>query len=181
MCEAVAVGLHDNNCHPGFDRLYATTRTRYFFEGMYTYLKAHVLTCKECQLCKRPVGNHKAPLTSLPVPKPCTRWHLDFRGPFPESNGFKYILCMIDSTSMWPELIATKDCTEETVASAIFDNIVARFGLPRGISLLTDNGSCFISKLAKAFCDAFNIKQFFTSPHQPQTNARAEEFADTIQ
>jgi transposase InsO family protein len=57
---------------------------------------------------------------------------------------------------------------------------VARFGLPRGISLLTDNGSCFISKLAKALCKAFNNKQFFTSPHHPQTNARAEEFADTI-
>src|SRR5208282_4853539 len=90
------------------------------------------------------------------------------------------ILCMNDSTSMWPELIATKDCTAETVAAAIFDNIVARFGLPRGISLLTDSGSCSISKLAKAFCHAFNIKQFFTSPHHPQTNARAEEFADNI-
>src|SRR5271157_3273925 len=65
--EAIAVGLHDNNCHPGFDRLYATARTRYYFEGMYTYLKAHVLTCKECQFCKRPIGTHKANLTSLPV------------------------------------------------------------------------------------------------------------------
>src|SRR5208282_423382 len=178
--EAVAVGLHDINCHPGFDRVYATARSRYFFQGMYTFLKAHVLTCKECQVCKRVVGVPKVPITSLPVPIPCTRWHLDFHGSFPESSGFKYILCMIDSTSMWPELIATKDCTAETVASAIFDNIVARFGLPRGISVLTDNGSAFISMLAKAFCKAFNIKQFFTSPHHPQTNVRAEEFADTI-
>src|SRR5208282_4272431 len=178
--EAIAVGLHDNNCHPGFDRLYATARTRYYFTGMYTYLKAHVLTCKECQFCKRPIGTHKANLTSLPVPRPLVRWHLDFHGPFPESCGYKYILCMIDSTSMWPELIATKDCTAETVAAAIFDNIVARFGLPRGISLLTDNGSAFNSKLAAAFCKTFNIKQFFTSPHQPQTNSRAEEFTDTI-
>ena len=78
--EAIAVGLHDNNCHPGFDRLYATARIRYFFPGMYTFLKAHVLTCKDCQLCKRAVGVHKVPLTSLPVPAPCTRWHLDFHG-----------------------------------------------------------------------------------------------------
>jgi len=81
---------------------------------------------------------------------------------------------------MWPELIATEDCTADTVATAIFDNIVARFGLPLGISLLTDNGSAFISKLAATFCKTFNIKQFFTSPHHPQSNLRAEEFADTI-
>ena len=124
---AIAVGLHDKNCHPGFDRLYATARSRYFFPGMYKFLKEHVMTCTECQICKRPIGVPKVPLTSLPVPNPCTRWHLDFHGPFPESCGKKYILCMIDSTSMWPELIATEDCTAETVAAAIFDNIVARF------------------------------------------------------
>lgn len=178
--DSIAIGLHDLNGHPGFDRLYATARTRYFFKGMYTFLKDHVLTCHTCQVAKRPVGISKVPLTYLSVPAPCTRWHLDFHGPFPESDGKRYILVMIDSTSMWPELIATNDCTAETVATALFDNVVARFGLPRGISLLTDNGSAFISKLASAFSKTVRIKQFLTSPHHPQTNSRAEEFADTI-
>lgn len=178
--EDIAIGLHDRNAHPGFDRLYATARTRYFWPGMYVFLKNHVITCMHCQQAKRPIHPGKTPIVSLPVPAPCTRWHIDFHGPFPDSNGMKYILLLIDSTSMWPELIATEDCTADTVVRVLFDHVIARFGLPRGISILTDNGSAFISKLSKQFCKMFGIQQFFTSPHHPQTNSRAEEFADTI-
>src|SRR5664279_2491865 len=87
---------------------------------------------------------------------------------------------MIDSTSMWVELVATEDCTADTVVKALFDNVVSRFGLPRGISFLTDNGSAFVSRLQAVFCKTFKIKQLFTSLHHPQTNSRAEEFGDTL-
>jgi hypothetical protein len=52
--------------------------------------------------------------------------------------------------------------------------------MPREISVLTDNGSAFISKLANLTCKTFGIKQYFTTPFHPQTNARAEELAATI-
>jgi O-acetyl-ADP-ribose deacetylase (regulator of RNase III) len=81
---------------------------------------------------------------------------------------------------MWVELIPTEDCTAETVIKALFDNVVSRFGLPRGISLLTDNGSGFIARLTTHFCKVFGIKQYFTTPYHAQTNSRAEQFADTI-
>jgi transposase InsO family protein len=81
---------------------------------------------------------------------------------------------------MWPELIAVPDCTAETTVRALFDNVIARFGLPRGISVLSDNGSAFISKLANLFCKTFGISQFFTSPHHPQPNSRAEAIGDSI-
>jgi hypothetical protein len=84
----------------------------------------------------------------LPVPSPATRWHLDFHGPLSESEGKRHILVLIDSTSMWPELVPVEDTSAETAVRALFDNVVARFGMPREISVLTDNGSAFISKLA---------------------------------
>jgi transposase InsO family protein len=49
---------------------------------------------------------------------------------------------------MWPELISVEDTSAETVVRALFDNVIARFGMPREILVLTDNGSAFISKLA---------------------------------
>ena len=64
---------------------------------------------------------------------------------------------MIDSVSMWPELVATEDCGAEAVVQAIFDNIIARHGMPRGISILSDNGSAFISKLTAEFCKRFRL------------------------
>ena len=176
----VATELHDNNAHLGFDRLYATARIRYFWPGMYVFLRDHVLTCLQCQQAKRPINQGSAPIISLPVPLPTTRWHLDHHGPFPMSQGKRYILVLIDSTSMWPELIAVEDTSAETVVRALFDHVIARHGVPSGLSVLTDNGSAFISKLAKLTCQTFGIKQYFTAPYNPRTNARAEELAATI-
>jgi hypothetical protein len=59
------------------------------------------------------------------------------------------------------ELLAVENCDAQTVIDAFYDNIICRFGLSRGISVLTDNGSAFISKLAASFCKTFGIKQFF--------------------
>ena len=169
--EDVAIGLHDSNCHPGFDRTYSMARSRYWWPGMYAFIKQHVTTCLDCQQAKRPTHPGKTPICSLPAVAPLTRWHLDFHGPMVESNNKRYVLVLIDSSSMWVELIATEDCTAETVVRALFDNVISRFGLPRGISLLTDNGSGFIARLATKFCQVFGIKQFFTTPYHAQTNS----------
>ena len=133
-------------------------------------------------------------MTSLPVARALTRWQCDWHGPIMVKNNKqneinkkneqqytrKYLLVLIDSTSMWVELVVTDDCSAETAMSGLFDCVISRYGLPRSISLLTDNGSSFISQLAKLFCKTFGIKQYFTTPYHPQTNSRAEEVASTI-
>jgi hypothetical protein len=176
----IASGLHEKNGRIGFDRLYALSSSKFFWPGMYTYLRQHVLTCLECQQSKRPIKPGKTPLTSLTVPPPLTRFHMDFHGPLPLSRGKRHILVIIDSTSMWTELIAVEDTTAETVVRALFDNVIARFGVPSGLSILTDNGSALIAQLTKLFNRNFGIRQYFTTPYHPQTNVRAEELADTV-
>jgi hypothetical protein len=104
----IAIGLHDNNLHLGFQRLYATARMRYYFPNMYAFLKEHMFTCQICQEAKRPVHPDRVPLLPLPNPKPLTYWIADFHGPFPPSceegeggeNAKNYVLCLIDSTSI---------------------------------------------------------------------------------
>jgi hypothetical protein len=51
--------LHNNNTHLGFDRLYSTAKTRYYWPGMYAFPREHVLTCLGCQQAKRPVHRIK--------------------------------------------------------------------------------------------------------------------------
>jgi transposase InsO family protein len=177
----IAFEIHDRNAHLGFDRAYATARSRFYFPGMYTFFRDHVLTCPVCQQAKRPAHPGKTPTTSLAVPLPGTRWHIDHHTNLPMSaDGRRHVLVIIDSTSMWPELIAVESTDAETVVRALFDNVVSRFGIPRGFSLLSDNGSAFISELTSLFCKTFRVRQIFTTPYHPQTNARAEEFADTL-
>jgi hypothetical protein len=98
----------------------------------------------------------------------------------PESSGKRFILVLIDSSSRWPELVPVEVTSAETTFSALFDHVVSRCGLPRGISMLIDNGSAFISKLSALFCKTFCIRRHFTSPQYAQSNSRTEELADTI-
>ncbi|HSN23100.1 MAG TPA: RNase H-like domain-containing protein, partial [Methylomicrobium sp.] len=180
MRPIIATELHDNCAHLGFDRVYATARSRYYWPGMYKFLHDHVVTCEACQKAKRPVHAGKNPIISLPVAPVCSRWHADYHGPLPESEGCRYILVIIDSTSMWPELIAVADTTAETFVRAFYDVVIARFGVPKELTLLTDNGSAFTSKLTSLFCKTFGIKQCFCTPYHQQTNARAENLAVVI-
>jgi hypothetical protein len=121
---------------------------------MYAFLKEHVFTCQICQEAKRPVHPDQAPLLPLPNPKPLTYWIADFHSPVLPSreededgkNAKKYVLCLIDSTSIFPELVAVKDTSATTFIRALFDNVVARYGVPKGISSRSDNGSGFIGK-----------------------------------
>jgi len=62
---------------------------------MYADLADYVKRCTACQETKRPVHAKKAPLKSLPVEDVFSRFHLDFLGPLPPSNGFRYLLVVI--------------------------------------------------------------------------------------
>jgi hypothetical protein len=85
------------------------------------------------------------PGTTFTVTKSLSISLLDcgFHGPFPPSreegedgeNAKKFVLCLIDSTSMFPELVAVKDTSATTLIRALFENVVAHYGVPRGISL----------------------------------------------
>jgi O-acetyl-ADP-ribose deacetylase (regulator of RNase III) len=188
---ALAKALHDSNCHLGFSRLYVTARTRYFFPGMYVFLRDHVKTCLVCQQVKRPPTHQPVPIVNMPVHPPLTYWVIDFHGPFSPSPPIghtldsccapnKYILTVVDSSSMWPELIAVPDCSAETVCQSLFDCIVSRMGVPQGMSLQSDCGSAFISKLCASWTKLLGIKQYFSTPYHPSPNARAENMGETI-
>ena len=97
LTDEVTKAYHDNNGHIGFDKLYESIRVKYIWPRMYADLSEYVRSCIECQQTKRPVHLKKAPLQSEDV---FSRWHLDYLGPLPLSNGFRYILVAIDSTSL---------------------------------------------------------------------------------
>lgn len=46
--------------------------------------------------------------------------------------------------------------------------------------VLTDNGSCYRSKLWRNACEKLQIRTKKTRPYRPQTNGRAERFIQTL-
>jgi len=176
--DEVFQAYHTHNGHPGFDKLYETIRNKYYWPRMYAELSQFVKCCKDCQETKRPVHNKKAPLKSLPVEDVFSRFHLDFLGPLPPSNGFRYILVAIDSTSLFPEIHPTQTCDADETAKVLYEQVFCRYGCP--FSILTDRGANFRSSLISALCQLFKVKQIFTSSYHPQTNSRAENMNSII-
>src|SRR6266511_1163915 len=42
--------------------------------------------------------------------------------------------------------------------------------------VMTDNGSCYQSKMFRAACKRLGLRQVFTRPYTPRTNGKAERF-----
>jgi hypothetical protein len=167
----IAIELHDNVAHSGFDRVFAMACMHYYWHGLYTYLRDHVLTCATCQKCKREIHPPTVPVGELPSALPLTRFNMDCFGPLRESDGKRFILVIMDSASQSPELIATDNFEEKTSYEVLFNNVESRFGLPRSISVVSDNGSGFTSTLAETFADTSGIKQYFISPYHNRPTA----------
>lgn len=47
-------------------------------------------------------------------------------------------------------------------------------------ALLTDNGSCYRSRLFRQACQRLGLKHHFTRPYTPRTNGKAERFIQTL-
>jgi hypothetical protein len=129
--EQIALGLHDDNSHIRFSRLFSTARLRYYFKDMYPFLRNHVLTCQVCQEAKRPIHPDKTPMQPTPMARPFARWIMDCHGPFPESlepdsdpkKPKRYVIAFIDQCTLWPELCAVADITATTVIRAILTTL----------------------------------------------------------
>ena len=65
----------------------------------------------------------------------------------PVSQGYKYLLFMIDTFTGWVEGFHTQTEKTEEVVIKLLHEIIPRFGLPR--SLQSDNGTSFISNVTQ--------------------------------
>ena len=65
----------------------------------------------------------------------------------PVSQGYKYLLVMIDTFTGWIEGFPTWTEKAEEVVKKLLQEIIPRFGLPR--SLQSDNGTSFTSKVTQ--------------------------------
>ncbi|RDX86702.1 pol, partial [Mucuna pruriens] len=65
-------------------------------------------------------------------------WGIDFMGPFPVSNGYSYILRVVDYVSRWVEAIATRTNDAKVVVDFL------KFGVSK--VLISNQGNHFYNK-----------------------------------
>ncbi|RVC78147.1 IS481 family transposase [Mesorhizobium sp. M2A.F.Ca.ET.046.02.1.1] len=87
--------------------------------------------------------------------------------------GWEFVHVCIDDASRAAFVQVMPD---ERKASAVA--YYAKLGI-RVERVMTDNGSCYRSKVFRAACKRLGLRQVFTRPYTPKTNGKAERFIQT--
>lgn len=103
------------------------------------------------------------------VDRPFQHLFVDFLGPYPRtSTGMVYIFVVLDQLTKFPLIKPMSKATSLNVIRYLTD-IFTTFGTPE--SLLSDNGSQFLSEVFKKFLTSYGVKHIKTGVYAPQSNA----------
>ena len=70
-------------------------------------------------------------------------------------------LVIVDAHSKWIESFPTKNATSTVVIDCL-RSVFARFGVPN--TVVTDNGTCFVSSEFEAYLKSNGIKHYTSAP-----------------
>jgi transposase InsO family protein len=160
--------------HLGANRTHQRVSLNYYWPGMRKDIEQWVLSCPQCmKQNEMPHARRRPPMVRDRHLKMFERVAIDVMGPFPKSEmGNQVIVTFTDLATRWVEAIPAAEATAPTVARMFVHNICLRFGPPR--SILTDQGTQFLSELMQAICTVLGVAQVHTSAYHPQANAISE-------
>lgn len=164
--------LHDLS-HPGVRTTRKMIAEKYFWPGMNKDISTWTRSCLPCQRAK--VNRHTVtPLVQFPASGRFEHIHMDIVGPLTPSEGYRYLVTIIDRCTRWPEAIPVSDISAETTARVLYDNWIARFGCP--LRITTDQGRQFESALFEKLTKKLGISRLRTTAYHPQSNGIVERW-----
>ena len=118
---------------------------RYYWPNMKTDISSYVSKCHHCNSCK-PHKIVNPPLNPNPVHSSrFSELQVDIVGPLPQSEGYRYLLTILDRTTRWFEALPLKEATSTECAEQFIRGWVKNFGVP--LSAKSDNGNTFIARI----------------------------------
>ncbi|GFW33447.1 retrovirus-related Pol polyprotein from transposon 412 [Trichonephila clavipes] len=129
--------------------------------------------CKSCDACsarKGPKIRSRGKLHRYNVGAPFERIAFDILGPLPRTaSGNKYLLVVMDYFTKWPEVYPIPDQEAPTVAEAVVQHWISRYGVP--LQLHSDQGRNFVSAVLKG-TNKTGTRKFLSSASVPQRRSR---------
>jgi len=166
--------------HLGINKTIKKIKTQCDWRGIKEDVKNYVRNCSSCQ--KNKITNKKVQqpmvLTSTSS-RPFEKIFLDIVGPLITTiSGNTYILTMQDDLTKYSLGVPIPNHQANTVAEAFVVHFVCVHGIPE--TILTDQGTDFLSKTFTEMCKLLKINKINTSPFHPQTNGSLERSHRTL-
>ena len=169
---------HQLGAHLGVKKTYDRIVARFYWPGIKKAVENFCRTCPECQMVA-PRPSFRNPLVPLPIIRtPFSRLAMDIVGPLPKSaRGHRYILVILDYATRYPEAIPLRTASAKAVAHELL-MLFSRVGIAEEI--LTDQGTCFMSRVLTQMYKWLKVKKIRTSVYHPQTDGLVERFNQTL-
>lgn len=164
--------------HPSIRNTRRKVTEKFFWPKMSSDVNRWARACVPCQ--KNKVIRHtKSKVEKISMPSArFTHVHMDIVGPLPSSNGFLYLLTIVDRFTRWPEAYPMRDMTAKTIAEIFVREFIPRFGVPKKVT--TDQGRQFEGKLMEELFHLLGAKRIRTTAYHPQANGMVERFHRTL-
>ena len=159
--------------HPGVERTRQSVAAKFVWPSLRADVSRWARECLNCQRAK--VTRHTVPeIGNFEVPtKRFSHIHADITM-VPTSNGFSYLLTIVDRFTRWPTAIPIKDISTETIVDAFAHGWLSSFGVPKAIT--TDRGSQFTSAVWTQLMRVWGIEHHMTTAYHPEANGLVERF-----
>ena len=171
--------------HFGVERTLELIGRKYYWSGMSKDVKDYVSSCDICQRVKAPRHRPYGEMQALPQPeRPWQEVTMDFITGLPPSKRrdcvYDAILVVVDRYTKMTRYIPTvKTVTAVQLADLFHEEIVCRFGTPRGV--VSDRGSVFTSAFWSDLCYHMKMKRRLSTAFHPQTDGQTERQNQTLE
>ena len=157
--------------HPGVERTRQAVAEKVVWPSMRADVTRWARECLACQRAK--VIKHTVPpISDFAVPsRRFDHINIDLVT-LPPSNGFRYLLTMVDRFTRWPVAVPLVDMTAQSVVDGFSFGWVQNFGVPSTVT--SDRGTQFTSEMFQQLARTWGIKTIRTSAYHPEANGLVE-------
>ena len=150
----------------------------YFWPGLSDFVRDRITACHKCIARKSPVNRHQ-PMGHVPVSGRFERVAMDLLDvSVISAKGYKYILVVCDYFTKYTEAYPLKDKTARSVADALMDIWLPRYGFP--MFLHSDQGKEFDNTMIHKLSELLGTVKTKTTPYHPRSDGLVERFNRTL-
>lgn len=166
--------------HQGVSRTSRRLKKQFSWRGLKQDVRNYIKTCTLCQKNKISNKHVRSPMVVTSTSsRPFEKVILDIVGPLPKSlSGNCFVLTLQDDLSKFSLGIPLPNHTAQTVAEAFTVHFVCIHGIPD--TILTDQGTDFMSKTFTEMCKLLKINKINSSAFHPQSQGGLERSHRTL-